>query len=193
MCIYPSPPAFHQIHGGVQKSKKLRRTALCILSLYLLTGDFYVCPQAPAFPPAFLLSIVHIVPQKHCKSTGVASLQVPLPILQLPRWLSGKESACQYRRCKRRVQSLGQEDPLEEEMATHPSICAGKSHGQRSLAGCSLCSCKELDTNEQLSTHTTAHPPYRFHPTFRVDFLSLKQVSEVLSRKKSIFFFNLAY
>ena len=92
MCIYPSPPAFHQIHGGVQKSKKLRRTALCILSLYLLTGDFYDCPQAPAFPPAFLLSIVHIVPQKHCKSTGVASLQVPLPILQLPRWLSGKES-----------------------------------------------------------------------------------------------------
>ena len=64
MCIYPSPPAFHQIHGGVQKSKKLRRTALCILSLYLITGDFYVCPQAPAFPPAFL-SIVHIVPQKH--------------------------------------------------------------------------------------------------------------------------------
>ena len=33
------------------------------------------------------------------------------------------------------VQFLGQEDPLEEEMATHSSIPAGKLHGQRSLAG----------------------------------------------------------
>ena len=31
---------------------------------------------------------------------------------------------------------LGWEDPLEKEMATHSSIL-GKSHGQRSLAGCS--------------------------------------------------------
>ena len=33
-----------------------------------------------------------------------------------------------------RVGSLGQEDPLEKEMATHASILAWKSHGQRSLA-----------------------------------------------------------
>ena len=33
------------------------------------------------------------------------------------------------------VQSLGQEDPLKKEMATHSSILAGESHGQRSLAG----------------------------------------------------------
>ena len=31
------------------------------------------------------------------------------------------------------VRSLGQEDSLEKEMATHSSILAGKSHGQRSL------------------------------------------------------------
>ena len=48
-------------------------------------------------------------------------------MLGLPRWHSGKESACQ---CKR---SLGWEDPLEEKMATHSSILARKSHGQRSL------------------------------------------------------------
>ena len=36
-----------------------------------------------------------------------------------------KESTYQCRRCKiRRFQSLGQEDPLEEEMATHSSILA---------------------------------------------------------------------
>ena len=33
------------------------------------------------------------------------------------------------------VQSLGWEDLLEKEMATHSSILAGKSHGQRSLVG----------------------------------------------------------
>ena len=33
------------------------------------------------------------------------------------------------------VRSLGQEDPLEKGMATHSSILAGESHGQRSLAG----------------------------------------------------------
>ena len=32
-----------------------------------------------------------------------------------------------------KLDSLDQEDPLEEEMATHSSILAGKSHGQRSL------------------------------------------------------------
>ena len=38
----------------------------------------------------------------------------------LPRFLSGEESTC---KCKEvRVQSLGWEDPLEEDMATHPSI-----------------------------------------------------------------------
>ena len=33
------------------------------------------------------------------------------------------------------VQSLGQEDPLEKEMAPHSSTLPGKSHGQRSLVG----------------------------------------------------------
>ena len=46
------------------------------------------------------------------------------------------------------VQPLGLEDPLEEEMATHSRILAGKSHGQRSLAGYSPWGCKELDMTE---------------------------------------------
>ena len=33
------------------------------------------------------------------------------------------------------IRSLGGEDPLEEGLATHSSILAGQSHGQRSLAG----------------------------------------------------------
>ena len=45
------------------------------------------------------------------------------------------------------VQSLGQEDTLEKEMATHSSIL-GKSHGQRSLAGYTPWGHKESDTTE---------------------------------------------
>ena len=34
-----------------------------------------------------------------------------------------------------RIQFLGQEDPLEEEMDTTPIFLPGESHGQRSLLG----------------------------------------------------------
>ena len=47
-----------------------------------------------------------------------------------------------------RVLSLGQKDPLEEEIATHASILSRKSYGQMSLAGYSLWGCKELDMTE---------------------------------------------
>jgi len=46
------------------------------------------------------------------------------------------------------VQSLGQEDPLEEGMATPSSIPAGESHGQRRLAGYSPLGHKESVTTE---------------------------------------------
>ena len=45
--------------------------------------------------------------------------------------------------------SLGWEDPLEEGMAAHSSILAGKSHGQRSLVGYSPWGRRELDTTER--------------------------------------------
>ena len=48
------------------------------------------------------------------------------------------------------VQSLGWEDPLEKEMATHSSTLAGKSHGRGSLVGYSPWGHKESDTTVQL-------------------------------------------
>ena len=53
-----------------------------------------------------------------------------------------------------RVCSLGWENSLEEEMAAHPSILPGESHGQRSLAGCLPQSCRESDMTEH--THRGA-------------------------------------
>ena len=47
-----------------------------------------------------------------------------------------------------RVQSLGQEDPLEKDMATHSSILARRIPLQRSLAGYIPEGHKELDTTE---------------------------------------------
>ena len=48
------------------------------------------------------------------------------------------------------VQSLGQEDALEKEMATHSSTLAWKSHGWKSLVGYSLWGRKKSDTTERL-------------------------------------------
>ena len=55
------------------------------------------------------------------------------------------------------VQSVGQEDPLEKEVATHSSILAWEPHGQRSLAGYSPWGHKrvrhDLATEQQHTFH----------------------------------------
>ena len=48
------------------------------------------------------------------------------------------------------VRSLGWEDLLEKEMATHSSILAWKIHGQRSLVGCRLWGRTKSDTTEAM-------------------------------------------
>ena len=53
-----------------------------------------------------------------------------------------------------RVRSLGQEDPLEKDMAAHSSVLAGKWRGERSLVGYSPWGCKELDMTQRTHTHT---------------------------------------
>ena len=57
-----------------------------------------------------------------------------------------------------RVQSLGWEDPREEEMATHPSSLAWKIHGQRSLGGYSPWGRRESDTTAQHSSTQRVTP-----------------------------------
>ena len=51
------------------------------------------------------------------------------------------------------VRSLGQEDPLEEEMATHSSILAWSIPTDREPGGLQSVGSKESDMTEQL-THT---------------------------------------
>ena len=73
--------------------------------------------------------------------------------LGLPRWHSGRESACQCRRCKR----CGF-DPWVGKIPWRrkwqlTAVLPGKFHGQRNLAGYSPWGCTESDMTEQLSMH----------------------------------------
>ena len=58
----------------------------------------------------------------HLRTSVISDKGPPYWFHGLPRWLSGKESAWQ----ETPVPTLGQEDPLEKEMAAHSSILAWK-------------------------------------------------------------------
>ena len=64
----------------------------------------------------------------------------------------GKESKCQCRRC--RFDPWVGKIPWRRERQPTPVFLPGESHEQRSLVGYSSWGHKELDTTEQLSTHT---------------------------------------
>ena len=62
------------------------------------------------------------------------------------------------------IRSLGQEDPLEKEMATHSGILAAESHGQRSLVGCSPWGCRESDATEHACMCVAQKPSFTEQP-----------------------------
>ena len=63
-------------------------------------------------------------------------------------WLSSKESTCQRRR---HSFALGQEDPLEKEMATHSSIITWRISWTEELGRLQSTGRKELDATERLN------------------------------------------
>ena len=65
-----------------------------------------------------------------------------------------------------RVPSLGQEDPLEKEMATHSSILAWRIPWMEELGGLQSTGRKELDTTERLHFHFTVTFTVR-HPCIK--------------------------
>ena len=68
------------------------------------------------------------------------------------RWCSGKESACQCRRCKRcRFDPWVGKIPWSWKWQPIPVFLPGKFHGQRTLRGYSPWSHKELDMTEWLN------------------------------------------
>ena len=65
---------------------------------------------------------------------------------------SGKEPACQCRRCEMWVRSLGQEDPLKKDITTTPVSLPGNFCGQRSLTGYSSWACS-TGLEKEMATH----------------------------------------
>ena len=65
------------------------------------------------------------------------------------------------------VPSLGWEDPLEEEMATHGVFLPGKSHGQKNPVGYSPWGHKELDTTKTEHAHMPADKTVHVEPRCR--------------------------
>ena len=62
------------------------------------------------------------------------------------------------------VPSLGWEDPLEKQVATHSSILAWRVPWRENLVGYRPWSCKELDRTERLTlSHTQIHTHTHTH------------------------------
>ena len=67
-------------------------------------------------------------------------------ITRLPRWLSGKESACQHRR--HGFDPYVGKIPWSRKWQPTPVFLLGESHGQKNLVVCHLWGRTELDTTE---------------------------------------------
>ena len=94
-----------------------------------------------------------------------------IEMLGLPRWLSGKECACQYRKSQRcGFDSWVGKIPLSRKWKLAPVFLPGKFHGQRNLEGYSPWGCRvrhNWATKQQrvkhnwvtmhLCTHTHVH------------------------------------
>jgi len=74
---------------------------------------------------------------------------------RLPRWLGGKESICQCRRCREhRFDPWVGKIPWRKKWQPTPVFLLGKSHGQMSLAGYGAWGHKEMDMTEGQRPHT---------------------------------------
>ena len=92
-----------------------------------------------------MLLYVFIPPEKETVSEFFKTLHVAIKLLRFLENLMGFPSDTVIKNPLAHggdveiwLQSLGQEDPLEEDMATHSSILLWKFHGQRTVAGYSL-------------------------------------------------------
>ena len=95
---------------------------------------------------------------QHQLARWQTAIHSPLYTFLSLRWCSGKESTCQYRRCK-----IWRFDPwvgkITWRRAWQPTLVflPRESHGQRNLVGYTPWGHKELDTTEHTCTYTHTH------------------------------------
>ena len=83
----------------------------------------------------------------------------------LPRWLSGKKSACQYRSHRRcGLDPWVRKIPRRRKWQPTPVFLLGESQGQRSLASYSPQGCNEQDMTEWSHVHTCLKSTLGYFP-----------------------------
>ena len=123
---------------------------------------FSSCPQSLPASGSFPMSQLFAWGGQSTGVSASASVQKRYKFNQmiiisitLPRWLSGNESTCFCRRCRRhsfnpQVRNI----PWMRAWLPTPVFLPGELYEQRSLAGCNLWCHKESDTSKRLKTHT---------------------------------------
>ena len=104
---------------------------------------------------------------RHLYSEG-QSIRPGLP------WKISKQRICLQSRIKPRIWSLGWEDALKKEMATHSVFLPGKSHGQRRLVGYSPWDRKRLGQLDW--TRVRAHTQTQTQTQYQARNLALMEV-----------------
>ena len=94
-------------------------------------------------PRSSVLRATEILPPG-LKVLDITTKQDSCLFIGLPWWLSGKESACQYRR--RRFNPWARKIPWRREWQPTPVFLPGDFHGQRSLVGYIVCGVTKSQT-----------------------------------------------
>ena len=102
------------------------------------------CLLAPYTPLFFIFFVTMVISLAQTLNSSHLVSHHKRVLICLLRWLSGKEPNCQCRRW--RFDPWVREIPWRRKWQHTPVFLPGKSHGQRSLAGCSPWSHKESDT-----------------------------------------------
>ena len=122
-----------------------------VLELHLLCVHFMPTASAPCLVHILTQSLAppieYLICAKPCHLYFI--LIIYHYLMGLPRWPSGKGSACQCRR--RGFDPWVGTIPCRRKWLPTTVFPTGKSYGQRSLAGYSPWGLKELDMTEQLS------------------------------------------
>ena len=85
-------------------------------------------------------------------------LSKPIELWDFPNSTSGKESACQFRRCKRHEFNPWVRKILwNRKWQPIPVLLPGKSHGEKSPAGQSPWGCKESNMTEHVCVCACTH------------------------------------
>ena len=92
--------------------------------------------------------------QRKVQLPGEAGCLGKLELTCFPGGTSGKEPTCQCRRHETWVRSLGQEDPLEKEMATHSSILAWRILWTEEPGRSQSMGSRRVRHNRETNTHT---------------------------------------